>query len=156
MAEKTKDKKPAEATQAVQAANEENVMEMLKSKNHLTQENVKAALERIKKDEDEKQQNQARDMIMCAQYNNFKELIELRARRREEKITKEILAKSKEVLDQVLDGKMTPTEYKAAKQKLYEEKRKAIEESNKKLCEDRDELRNSYTGDYRYAASWDY
>lgn len=153
MAEKTKDKKPAEAAQAV---NEENVMETLKTKNHLTQENVKAALERIKKDEDEKQQADARNMIMCAQYNNFKELIELRARRREEKITKETLAKSKEVLDQVLDGKMTPTEYKTAKQKLYEEKRKAIEESNKKLSEDRDELRNSYTGEYRYAASWDY
>ena len=135
---------------------EENVKEQLKNGNLLKDANVQTALENIKKKEDERQVQEATNMIMCAKYVNTKELLQLRARRREEKATKEALSKSKELLDKALAGEITPTEYKAAKDKAMEEKRKAIQESNKELDTDMRELRNSYTGDYRYMAEWDY
>ena len=135
---------------------EENVKEQIKNGNLLKDANVQTALENIKKKEDERQVREATNMIMCAKYVNTKELLQLRARRREEKATKEALSKSKELLDKVLAGEITPTEYKAEKNKAIEEKRKAIQESEKELDNDMHELRNSYTGEYRYMAEWDY
>lgn len=147
-----KEKKAA----AVVAATEENIKEIVKNGNLLKDENVQTALDNIKKKEDERQVREATNMIMCAKYTNAKELFNLRARRREEKATKEALAKSKELLDKALNGQITPQEYKAEKDKLAEEKRKAFQESNKELDNDMRELRNSYTGEYRYMADWDY
>lgn len=154
MAKKDEEKKKG-ATQAVEP-NEENIKEVVKNGNLLQDKNVQTALENIKKSEDERQVREATNMIMCAKYINAKELFQLRARRREEKATKESLAKSKELLDKALAGQITPTEYKEERQKLIEEKQKAIRESDKELQKDIRELQNSYTGDYRYMAAWDY
>lgn len=151
MAEKAKKEK----TSTVEL-NEENVKDQVKAGNLLKDTNVQTALENIKKKEDERQVREATNMIMCAKYVNTKELLQLRARRREEKASKEALTKSKELLDKALAGEITPTEYKTEKDKLSEEKRKAIQESNKELDSDMRELRNSYTGEYRYMAEWDY
>jgi Asp-tRNA(Asn)/Glu-tRNA(Gln) amidotransferase A subunit family amidase len=148
--------KETKKTAAVVAPTEENIKEVVKNGNLLKDENVQTALENIKKKEDERQVREATNMIMCAKYVNAKELFQLRARRREEKATKEALSKSKELLDKALAGQITPTEYKKEKEKLSEEKRKAIQESNKELDADMSELRNSYTGEYRYMAEWDY
>ena len=145
----------AKKTTAVEL-NEENVKEQVKNGTLLKDANVQTALEKINKREDERQVREATNMIMCAKYVNTKELLQLRARRREEKATKEALSKSKELLDKALAGEITPTEYKAEKDKAMEEKRKAIQESNKELDNDMRELRNSYTGEYRYMAEWDY
>lgn len=146
-------KKPATAEVAT---SEENIKDIVKNGNLLKDANVQTALENIKKKEDERQIREATNMIMCAKYVNAKELFQLRARRREEKATKEALAKSKELLDKALAGQITPIEYKEEKAKLSEEKRKAIQESNKELDSDMRELRDSYTGDFRYMAEWDY
>ena len=152
MAKETKEKKVTETV----VINEENVKDQLKAGNLLKDKNVQTALENIKKTEDERQVREATNMIMCAKYLNTKELLQLRARRREEKATKEALSKSKELLDKALTGQITPQEYKTEKNKLAEEKRKAIQESEKELNSDMSELRNSYTGEYRYMAEWDY
>lgn len=151
MAKETK--KPATAEVAT---SEENIKDIVKSGNLLKDQNVQTALENIKKKEDERQVREATNMIMCAKYVNAKELFQLRARRREEKATKDALTKSKELLDKALAGQITPTEYKTEKEKLSEEKRKAIQESDKELDNDMKELRNSYTGEYRYMAEWDW
>lgn len=136
------------------ALNEENVMDQVRGGNLLKQENVKAALESIEKEKDEKQQREARRMIMNSQYTNLRELIELRARRREAKITKESLDKSKAALDEVLAGKKTPTEYREDKRKFVSEKNKAICESNETLQKELRELRASYAGEFSW--DWDY
>jgi hypothetical protein len=152
MAKETKNEKAAEKV----AVSEENIKDVIKNGNLLKDKNVQTALENIKKNEDERQVREATSMIMCAKYVNAKELLQLRARRREEKITKEALVKSKELLDKVLEGKLTPNEYKDEKRKLREEKSKSMSESDKELSQDMSELRNSYTGEYRYQAEWDY
>lgn len=145
-------KETKKAVETTAVVDENNVMDQVKNGNLLKQENVKAALEKIEQEKDEKQQAEARRMIMCAQYTNIKELIQLRARRREEKTTKEALVKSKENLDNVLAGKITPTEYRTQKSTLAAEKRKAMNESEEQLSKDLRELRESYAGNF----SWDW
>lgn len=132
------------------AVTEENVLDQIKNGNLMKEANVKAAIDEIEKKKDEKQKNEAINMICAAKYSNSKALLELRARRREEKNTKEYLTKTKELLDNVLAGKITPTEYKKQRDDLREEFRKKNRESDNQLTEEMQELRNSFEGRWQY------
>lgn len=131
----------------------ENVVDTVRSGNLLKAQNVQDALAEIEKEKDEKRKSEAKVLIMTAQYNNVKALLQLRARRREEKITKDTLTRSKALLDRVLAGELTKTEYEKEKETLEKEMRKLMLESNSTLDSDLRELRNSYEG--RYAYWWD-
>lgn len=152
MAKETK--KPEEGKNLPEMT-EENVMENIKNGNLLKDANVQKALEDIKKREDEQQVRESTNMIMCAKYINAKELINLRARRREDRITKDTLKKCTDLLNEVLGGKVTPTEYKEKKSEILKEKEKKFRESTDEYDKDMRELRNSLTGEYRYMAEWD-
>lgn len=132
------------------AVTEENVLDQIKNGNLMKEANVKAAIDEIEKQKDEKQKNEAMNMICAAKYSNSKALLELRARRREEKNTKEYLTKTKELLDSVLAGKTTPTEHKKKRDDLREEFRKKNRESDSQLTEEMQELRNSFEGRWQY------
>lgn len=132
------------------AVTEENVLDQIKNGNLMKEANVKAAIDEIEKKKDEKQKNEAINMICAAKYSNSKALLELRARRREEKNTKEYLTKTKELLDNVLAGKITPTEHKKQRDDLREEFRKKNRESDNQLTEEMQELRNSFEGRWQY------
>lgn len=135
------------------ATTEDNVMEQIKSGNMLKESNVQAAIAEIEKQKDEKQKKDAMDMICVAKYNNIKALLELRARRREEKATKAYLSETKKVLDEALAGKITPTDYKKKRSELKETCRKEQRENNRILDEELTELQNSFEG--RYSYWWD-
>lgn len=152
MADKTK---KAEEAKNLPEMTEENVMENIKNGNLLKDANVQKALEDIKKREDEQQVRESTNMIMCAKYINAKEFINLRARRREDRITKDTLKKCTDLLNEVLGGKVTPTEYKEKKSEILKEKEKKFRESTDEYDKDMRELRNSLTGEYRYMAEWD-
>lgn len=145
MAKETK--KPASEVVVV---TEDNVMEQIKNGNLLKEANVKAAIEEIEKQKDDKQKKEAMDMICRAKYLNNKALLELRARRREEKNNKEYLTATKNILDEVLDGKITPTEYKKKCDDVREEFRKKNRESDSQLSEEMQELRESFEGRWQY------
>lgn len=145
MAKETK--KPASEVVVV---TEDNVMEQIKNGNLLKEANVKAAIEEIEKQKDDKQKKEAIDMICTAKYSNSKALLELRARRREEKNNKEFLTATKNVLDEVLGGKITPTDYKKKREDLREEFRKKNRESDNQLREEMQELRESFEGRWQY------
>lgn len=145
MAKETK--KPASEVVVV---TEDNVMEQIKNGNLLKEANVKAAIEEIEKQKDDKQKKEAMDMICTAKYSNSKALLELRARRREEKNNKEFLTATKNVLDDVLGGKITPTDYKKKREDLREEFRKKNHESDNQLREEMQELRESFEGRWQY------
>lgn len=132
------------------AVTEENVLDQIKNGNLMKEANVKAAIDEIEKQKDERQKNEAMNMICTAKYSNSKALLELRARRREEKNTKEYLTKTKELLDRVLTGKITPTEHKKQRDDLREEFRKKNRESDNQLTEEMQELRNSFEGRWQY------
>lgn len=145
MAKETK--KPASEIVVV---TEDNVMEQIKNGNLLKEANVKAAIEEIEKQKDNKQKKEAMDMICTAKYSNSKALLELRTRRREEKNNKEFLTATKNVLDDVLGGKITPTDYKKKREDLREEFRKKNRESDNQLREEMQELRESFEGRWQY------
>ena len=130
---------------------------------------VEAAMADLKKDKDEKKKREIKDAIGMATFVNSKTRAELRARRREDDITKEKLDGTKKLLERLIgveteikDGclvptktkckepALTPTEYKDEKRKLEEEIRKKIQESNSELDKDLRESRNSYEGRYQY------
>ena len=67
MAKETK--KPASTAVVV---TEDNVMDQIKNGNILAEANVKAAIEEIQKQKDEKQKKEAMDMICRAKYLNNK------------------------------------------------------------------------------------
>lgn len=130
---------------------------------------VEAAMANIKKNKDEKKTREIEDAIGMATFNNLKTRAELRARRREDDITKEKLDGTKVLLERLIgfeceikDGCLVPTknkckepalspvEYKDAKKELQKEIDKKISESNKQLDKDMREIRNSYEGRYQY------
>lgn len=149
------EKKVEEAKTNVPALSEDNVMDRIKDQNRLSDENVKAALEKIKKEKDDRKVKETTNMIMCAEYNTEKELINLRARRRESDITKETLKKNDDLLADVLAGKITPSEYRDKKREVAKEKDKKFSESRDQYDTEMRELRNSYTGEFCYMAEWD-
>ena len=102
---------------------------------------------------DEVKKEIAKEKIMKAGYWNKKELLQLRQRRREEKATKEALTRSKEQLDKLASGEITPTEYEDLLKKSQQEKTKAIQDSNEEYRKELRELQNSLEGDYVW--DWD-
>ena len=130
---------------------------------------VEAAMANIKKSKDEKKTQEIETAIGMATFDNLKTRAELRARRREDDITKEKLDGTKVLLERLIgfeceikDGCLVPTknkckepalspvEYKDAKKELQKEIDKKISESNKQLDKDLREVRNSYEGRYQY------
>ena len=133
---------------------------------------VDAAMDEMQKEKDEEKKREVKNAIGVATYHNAKTRAELRARRREDDITKEKLEGTKKLLERLIgreceikdgclvptknkckDPQLTPTEYKEEKQKLNEEIKKKIQESSKQLDKDLREIRSSYEG--RYAYWWD-
>lgn len=156
-----KETKPAAAEQQ----KDENVPNNLVNEPAL----VEAAMANIKKSKDEKKTQEIETAIGMATFDNLKTRAELRARRREDIITKEKLDGTKVLLERLIgfeceikDGCLVPTknkckepaispvEYKDAKKELQKEIDKKISESNKQLDKDMREIRNSYEGRYQY------
>ena len=116
---------------------------------------VEAAMANIKKNKDEKKTREIEDAIGMATFNNLKTRAELRARRREDDITKEKLDGTKDgclvpTKNKCKEPALSPVEYKDAKRDLQKDIDKKISESNKQLDKDMREIRNSYEGRYQY------
>ena len=156
-----KETKPAAAEQQ----KDENVPNNLVNEPAL----VEAAMANIKKSKDEKKTQEIETAIGMATFDNLKTRAELRARRREDDITKEKLDGTKVLLERLIgfeceikDGclvptknkckepALTPVEYKDAKRELQKDIDKKISESDKQLDKDKREIRNSYEGRYQY------
>lgn len=141
--------------QTVELSNdEENVMKTIREKNLLKEDNVAKALKQIEDDNDEKQQREAKNAILCATYQNNKSLIKLRSRRREEKSTKKLLTKTKELLDDLIGKKLTVREYDEKRNELKKEFHKENMENDNLYAKDLDELRANFGNSFRW--DWDY
>ena len=141
--------------QTVELSNdEENVMKTIREKNLLKEDNVAKALKSIEDDNDEKQQREAKNAILCATYQNNKSLIKLRSRRREEKSTKKLLTKTKELLDDLIGKKLTVREYDEKRNELKREFNKENMENDNLYAKDLDELRANFGNNFKW--DWDY
>lgn len=131
---------------------------------------VKAALEEINKEKDDRKKKAAKKALCIATYFNRKTRLQLLQRRSEDVITKEKLDASKKLLERLIgfeteikDGILVPTDKKVPAEErltstqLEEEAKKLNDEMDKKFREaDKEytnavrELRDSYEGEYRY------
>lgn len=132
----------------------ENIETAIKNENKMDEKVLKMAQEQIQKEKDERKAAILKNAICKADYINKRELLDLRKRRKEEAITKKTLAKSKELLDKLINGEYTPTEYENALAESDKEKREAfikLEDENRVLIQ---ELRNNYPSYYCY--DWEF
>ena len=146
-------KKAASAAKEEVVVNEENVLDQIRNKNKVNQTAVDAAMEEMEKENDERLKQEAKRAIQESQYTNTKKLLELRKRRAEEKATKKALESSKESLDKMLSGEITPIQYKEEKRKFEKEEQEAFRAIDKDHDMAIRELRNAYPGYWSY--EWD-
>jgi len=132
----------------------ENIEDTIKNENKMDDKALDMAKEQIQKEKDERKANILRNAICKADYINKRELLELRKRRKEENATKAALTKSKELLDNLTSGKITPTEYEKQLGENDREKRKAFSEIDDKHRELVRELRDNYPAYYCY--DWEF
>lgn len=146
-------KKTEETKVTGTVVNEDNVLDSIKNGNKMPEGLTKEVMDNIAKEERDKKSSELKQTILKASYWNKKELLQLRSRRREEKITKEALSRSKEALDKLCGGEITPTEYNKLLDESNQTKRKAVADSNNVLKEELAELKNSLAGNYVW--DWD-
>lgn len=128
------------------ALSEENVLDVIKKGNLIDEEVIKVGDEKDSKEELDRKVNEYRRAKNKAKYRNYKALLELRARRREEKITKEELAESKTNFDDLCAGKITPSEYEEKLRASAKKRVKAMSESNDQLSNELRELKAQFPG----------
>ena len=142
---------------AAKAATEttvENIEQQIKDGNKMEDAIVAAAEADLQKEKDEKKKAEMKDALVMAEYINKRELLQLRKRRAEEKVTKETLSATKENLDKLRSGAITPKQYDAA---LFEVSKKRREEFNKIDEEHRNliqELKDNFPN--HYSPDWEY
>ncbi len=146
-------KKTEETKVTGTVVNEDNVLDSIKNGNKMPEGLAKEVMDNIAKEERDKKSSELKQTILKASYWNKKELLQLRSRRREEKITKEALSRSKEALDKLCGGEITPTEYNKLLDESNQTKRKAVADSNNVFKEELAELKNSLAGNYVW--DWD-
>ena len=132
----------------------ESVMDVIKQGNMMPENAAENVLAQIEKEEKEHKESQLKDRILRARFKNFKELLQLRARRREEKATKEALTATKTALDELCAGKLTVADYDKKAAKIEDAKRKAFSESSKQYEEEYCELKN-VNPSFRCFCWWD-
>lgn len=139
----------------------ENVVDNIRKDNTLQRKNIDAAIEKIAQQKDEKQQKEAMDAMLRADYNVKKSLLQLRARRGEEKATKEALTRNSALLNRLTgrdgEGKeipadqvITPNEYAKLLDESAAKTKEDIKKVNEELEKHMRELRDSFEGQYCY------
>lgn len=163
-----KNEKTTKENKTVTTVNADNVMETIRKGNLMPSTLHEKVQKELADEKEEKQKHLLKNAICKATYEQRHALLTLRARRREDDITKEKLVRSSELLDKLtgicskpgddlgkqLDEKelITPIQYKDELQKLETEINKKIADSNKQLNDEIRELNSSEIGCYRY--SW--
>lgn len=157
-----------DSKKVVNMVTEDNVMDQIKKGNLMPTTLHEKVQKEMAEEKEEQQKIKLKRAIGKATYEQKRTLLQLRARRREDNITKEKLTRASELLDKLtgicskpgdncgkqLDEKelITPVQYKDELQKLEEEISKKINDSNKQLNDELRELNDSEVGYYRY--SW--
>lgn len=129
---------------------EENVMDMIRKGNLIDEEVIKLGDEKDDQEQKERLVREYRNAKNKAKYQNLKALLQLRARRREEKATKEWLTATKGLFDDLCAGNKTPREYEEARTEAAKERDKAMNESAKQLRKEIEELKDQFPGYWRW------
>lgn len=154
MAKNEKNVKNTEDVKNTVELTADNIEEQIKSSNKMEDSIVSAAKEQIKKEADERKQATMKTAILEATYINNRELLELRKRRKEATATKEALTETKNALDELSSGKITPREYEKKVDEVRKKKSTAFNEIEKNHNELVRELRDNFPNNYSF--EWEY
>ena len=132
----------------------ESIEEQIKSANKMEETIVELAEKEIKEEQDAKKKSDLKRAILQATYINSRELLELKKRRAEEKVTKKCLEGTLEALTELKSGKITPLEYDKKINDLVKDKRNDFEEIDDKHVELVKELRDNFPN--YYSIDWEY
>ena len=132
----------------------ESIEEQIKSANKMEETIVELAEKEIKEEQDANKKSDLKHAILQATYINSRELLELKKRRAEEKVTKRCLEGTLEALTELKSGKITPLEYDKKINDLVEDKRKDFKEIDDKHVELVKELRDNFPN--YYSIDWEY
>jgi chromosome segregation ATPase len=122
----------------------ENVVEQLKAGNKFEEDVKNEAIAQLEKDKKERQVAELKRAINKSSYDEKKCLLSLRKSRAQEKLVKERLKSLDEAIEELKDGKLTPTEYNKKCDEIKETHRKALNDVEKEFEEYYRELRNAF------------
>ena len=132
----------------------ENIEEQIKSDNKMEDSIVAQAEADLQKEKDDKKKAEMKEALVMAEFINKRELLKIRKPREEEKVIKEALNATKEYLDKLRAGEITPRQYDAA---MFEVSKKRRDEFNKIDEKYRNlviELKNNFPS--YYSPDWEY
>ena len=148
------EKNAAKAAESQNAITVENIKEQIESENKMEDAIVAEAEKELQKEKDDKKKGEMKKALVMAEYINKREVLQLRKRRAEEKITKETLTATKDNLDKLRKGELTPSSFTAALYDLSKQRRdefNKVDEEYRKLV---GELNNNFPS--YYSPEWEY
>lgn len=130
-----------------------NLDEVLKNANTVDDEILKMAEEKISKEEKEEKADQLARMSKKAAYTNLKAHIEFKYTEECEDAYKDCMKKSKDLMEKLKKGELTPVAYGDELEKLIDDAIKAVDTAGKERRRRNKELTDKYTTYYSY--NWD-
>ena len=132
----------------------ENIEQQIKGENKMEDAIVAEAEKELQKEKDDKKKQEMKNALVMAEYINKREVLQLRKRRAEEKITKETLTATKDNLEKLRNGELTPNSFTNALFDLSKQRRdefNKVDEEYRKLVS---ELNNNFPS--YYSPNWEY
>lgn len=135
--------KNTEVTDPVEA-DSQKLIDDLRSGNLMNAEIASKAMEELKKEGDEKKIRQLKSCMMKAKYLNLKSVIDLRRQRKYAKVGKMYADKTKSLLDELTEGKITITEYGKKIDELMNERRQEFRSVDDQFRTEKSELDDAF------------
>lgn len=148
-------KTTATVTEVETTVETKDVEQQIKDLNRSSADVALAAKEEQAKEDEKRRIQKTRRAQARARYTNLYILISRKRKKKEEDVEKEILKKSKEILDNTENGKLTFNESEKAQNDLFDERRKKYEEIDAWSNEMKRELDTSFSNSYDiYDIDW--
>lgn len=132
----------------------ENIEEQIYSDNKMEDSIVAQAEADLQKEKDDNKKNEMKEALVMAEFINKREVLQLKKRREEEKVTKETLNATKENLDKLKAGELTPRQYDAAMLEVSKKRRDEFNNIDEKYRNLIVELKNNFPS--YYSVDWEY
>lgn len=132
----------------------ENIEEQITSSNKMEDSIVAQAEADLQKEKDDKKKCEMKEALVMAEFINKREVLQLKRRRDEEKVTKDTLNATKENLDKLKSGELTPKQYDAAMLEVSKKRRDEFNKIDDKYRNLIVELKNNFPS--YYSVDWEY
>jgi len=131
-----------------------SVSDNLKQANSMEAEVREMAESKMKEEEKKEKANELIRITKRAVYTNIRLKIDAKYTKDTKEIMDAARNKSLDLLNDLKEGKLTPSQYESELEKMIDEQIKKVQECGKSRREDMNELHNSYVSSEYYSFSW--